>query len=643
MDDLTASTQQNIFTPDNSVVGDYILQEVIGYGGMSVVYRAYHNKLRRTVALKIINKQQQNFDKLAAEARTMAQLDHPNITRIYDIGTTPYFYFAMEFIRGTTLQQWLSRNNDYSIESLGPILLQLATAIEFIHSKNIIHQDIKPSNVLITPNNELKVMDFGISRVAPRMVPEKKLQYTPVGTPKYMAPEQVSGNASYKSDIYGFGATLYEIICGKPPFQGRSYNVLVDVLTKEPITPSTLNPQVPAEVEAICLKCLQKIPRNRYASAKQLIRDIKNAQAHQPILAKKYTKLQAAQKFFKRHIVIITSIIAVLLMLLCFCMYLLWQKNKIESYANSMTILKQEVDLVRDATTQTLKRAFDQHSQLQQNDTFLQPLRELLLKIPKSEEKYPMLYGMCFGLNSGKIGLEKSLQLLKQKIHKNPDDTDLRITRGNIYLHNNMLNEAIADFDYVLQKNPQGAVALMNKANALTRQKKYREAKRLYDAAIQAHPSFAKAYYNRGKLFSTKKEMRKAIKDYKLAIMYNPADADVYNNLGYVYMITEQLSEAMENYTKAIALDNNNAQYLFNRALIYIAVKKYAKAAADLEISNSQQPQQPKIQYYLGYVYYHQHMVIKARKYLQLALESSKLPQHLKQRAENMLQKIRNK
>ena len=337
MDDLTTSTQQNFFTPNNSVVGDYILQEVIGYGGMSVVYRAYHSQLRRTVALKIINKQKQNFQKLAAEAQTMAQLDHPNIVRIYDIGTTPYFYFAMEYITGTTLQQWLSRNNDYSIENLAPILLQLATALEFIHSKNIIHQDIKPSNVLITPNNELKVMDFGISRVAPRMVPQKKTEYTPVGTPKYMAPEQVSGNASYKSDIYGFGATLYEIICGKPPFQGRSYNVLVDVLTKEPITPSVLNPQVPAEIEAICLKCLQKLPKDRYASVKQLIRDIKNAQAHQPILAKKYTKLQAAKKFFKRHMIAITSMIAILFMLLCFCMYLLWQKNKIGVFLSGIS------------------------------------------------------------------------------------------------------------------------------------------------------------------------------------------------------------------------------------------------------------------------------------------------------------------
>ncbi|BBM83849.1 protein kinase domain-containing protein [Candidatus Uabimicrobium amorphum] len=643
MDDLTTSTSQSFFIPNNSVVGDYILQEVIGYGGMSVVYRAYHNQLRRTVALKIINKQLQSFQKLAAEARTMAQLDHPNIVRIYDIGTTPYFYFAMEFIKGTTLHEWLRRNNNYSIENLAPILLQLATALEFIHSKNIIHQDIKPSNVLITPNNQLKVMDFGISRVAPRMVPTQKSEFTPVGTPKYMAPEQISGSASYKTDIYGFGATLYEVVCGKPPFQGRSYNVMVDVLTKEPITPSVLNPQVSPEIEAICLKCLQKVPANRYASVKQLIRDIKNAQAHQPILAKKYTKWQASKKFFKRHIVAITSMIAVVFMLLCFCVYLFWQKNRIELYANNIHDLKKEVDLVRDATTQTLKRAFEEYSTLQQSDTFLQPLRKLLLKIPQSDKKYPVIYGMCFGLNSGKYALKKSLQLLQQKIEKDPDDMELFITRGNIYLHNNMVDKAIADFDYVLQKKPQSITAYLNKANALTRKLEYDKAKQLYDKLLKMEPTYAKGYYNRGRWFSIQKKLKEAIKDYKLTTMYNPAYAPAYNNLGYAYMRTRQLDKAVENYTKAISLDKKNWQSLFNRAIVYMQLGNYEKATVDLEAAHAEKPKQSQIHCYLGMVYFNQGTLSKAKKYLQLALENAELPRHLRQRAEKILRHIRNK
>ncbi|WP_372368180.1 tetratricopeptide repeat protein [Candidatus Uabimicrobium sp. HlEnr_7] len=594
--------------PLNTRVGNYVIQGVIGSGGMSVVYRAYDQRLKRTVALKIINKTQDSFEKLADEAQTMALLDHPNIVRIYDVGTVPCFYFAMEFVEGITLRQWLHQNNNYSIKHLAPILLQLAAAIETIHAKNIIHQDIKPSNVLISRNNVLKLMDFGISRAAPRMSGDKEKEIPAMGTPKYMAPEQISGKPSYKSDIYAFGATLYEVICGKPPFQGKSYNIMVDILTKEPMAPSILNSQVSSEIEAICLKCLHKKPQNRYVSAKQLIRDIKSAQSHQKILAKKYTVFQAAKTFAKRNLFMVTFVSGLIVLLVSFCFYLIQQEKKARLYAEKadqqeknarlyaekILALKNEADKVSQATVKILYKVFERHTYFQKNPHFLQPLRNALNQIPFVEKKYPDLYMIIAGFSSKEQNVKKSLQLLEKKIKNNPSNAFLYNTRGNIYLDNNMLLKAENDFKTAIRLGPKDVRGYSNLANLMKKQKRNKEAEKLYQKLIELNPNNPIIYYNRGIFFSTMGNIPKAIKDYQKAIEIDPQYSQAYHNLGFGYYRLGKFNNAIKNYTKAIALDKQNSLFFFNRARVYAEREDFEKAVIGFKKATNLQLLLPK-------------------------------------------------
>jgi tetratricopeptide (TPR) repeat protein/tRNA A-37 threonylcarbamoyl transferase component Bud32 len=257
------------------------LDEVLGRGGMGVVYRARHVRLNRTVAIKMLlngaHGSPEARERFMREAEAVAGLRHPNIVQVYELGDQGgQPYFTMEFIEGGNLARKLA-GTPQPPRHAATLLATLAEAVEAAHRSGIVHRDLKPSNVLLTADGTPKVSDFGLAR---RMEGESGLTWTgtAVGTPSYMAPEQAEAGAvpwGPAVDVYALGAILYELLTGRPPFRAETAAATIrQVISQDPAPPSRLNAKVPRDVETICLKCLNKDPHLRYTSAAALAADL---------------------------------------------------------------------------------------------------------------------------------------------------------------------------------------------------------------------------------------------------------------------------------------------------------------------------------------------------------------------------------
>jgi serine/threonine-protein kinase len=267
--------------------GDYELLEELGRGAMGVVFKARQRSLQRSVAIKMLLRSDlasgADLARFRAEAESAARLEHAHVVAVYEVGECDgVAYFSMKYIEGTTLAKLVSAGPLPDREA-ARYLVPICQAIHHAHQHGILHRDLKPSNVLIDRDGEPHVSDFGLAKRLPAMTdqgPAKGLTMTGaiVGTPSYMSPEQAAGSRgvlSAASDIYSLGAILYEMLTGRPPFQGATHlDTLFMVLEQEPVPPRLLNRQVNRELEMICLKCLQKPADLRYETAAQLADDL---------------------------------------------------------------------------------------------------------------------------------------------------------------------------------------------------------------------------------------------------------------------------------------------------------------------------------------------------------------------------------
>ncbi len=248
--------------PDATAQERYEILTELGRGGMGVVYRARDNRLERDVAIKVLRTTSAGeAARLGQEARAAATLNHAGIVTIHDfeVGFDGYF-IAMEFVPGEPLDELLKSDPARIRESLVPLLLRLADAIAYAHSQHVIHRDLKPGNILFTPTNDVKILDFGI---AARLDQGEGESASICGTPFYMAPEQIRGlPPTPATDIYAFGATSFHLATGQPPFP--SGNVIDAHLTKKPPNPLDLAPDLDPELARIILRCLEKNPDHRY-------------------------------------------------------------------------------------------------------------------------------------------------------------------------------------------------------------------------------------------------------------------------------------------------------------------------------------------------------------------------------------------
>ncbi|MCI0684652.1 MAG: serine/threonine protein kinase [Gemmataceae bacterium] len=278
--------------------GYQVLRE-LGRGGMGVVYQARQTALDRIVALKTIPPDDAvspaEFDRLRRETETIARLDHPHIVSIYDVGehqSRPYF--SMKYYAGGNLARQI-RGPSADLAAHARLVETIARAVHHAHQRGILHRDLKPSNILLDEDGQPHVVDFGL---AARFNSGFNSGFDSndgatgsevVGTPSYIAPEQALRKQAITpaSDVYGLGTILYELLTGERPFVGETtVATLLQVLERPPRPPRQRNPRVPADLEAICLKCLEKAPRRRYQSALELAEDLERWRKGEPIRAR---------------------------------------------------------------------------------------------------------------------------------------------------------------------------------------------------------------------------------------------------------------------------------------------------------------------------------------------------------------------
>jgi hypothetical protein len=291
----------------NTVVGDYEIIGELGRGGMGIVYRARQITLNRVVGLKMLTGHYgpDELTRFLAEAETAAGLHHTNIVQIYEVGEVDGApFYSMEYVESGSLADRL-RSGPIEERQTAELLISVARALHFAHRNSVVHRDMKPANVLLDPEGVPKVADFGIAK---RLTADSALTLSGavIGTPTYMAPEQAKGTSrdvGAAADVYSLGAILYEMLSGRPPFlpEDSETALTVRVITEDAVSPAFYRPGIARDLETICLKCLEKEPRDRYESAAAFAEDLRRYLDDESIMARPPTTVVRTIKWIRRH------------------------------------------------------------------------------------------------------------------------------------------------------------------------------------------------------------------------------------------------------------------------------------------------------------------------------------------------------
>ncbi|TWT76350.1 Serine/threonine-protein kinase PrkC [Planctomycetes bacterium CA13] len=302
--------------------GNYSLKREIDRGGMGIVFEALDCKLNRVVALKIIRSGElasaEELRRFRAEAEASSAIKHPNIIPIFEVGEVHgLIYFTMAFVDGEDLGALLRRQS-IAPQEAAKMVAKVADAVATAHHNGVIHRDLKPSNVLVDQKGEPFLIDFGLAKQQSREALTCSGQI--LGTPTYMAPEQVSGRpieAPMSCDVYSLGAMLYELLTRQPPFRGPTqFDILLQVLDREPPRPRKLNKQIPRDLESIVVRAMEKAPSERYSSARQFQEDVQRFLLDEPITRSHPSIADRLRTWWRREPILVSHLCGILSVLL---------------------------------------------------------------------------------------------------------------------------------------------------------------------------------------------------------------------------------------------------------------------------------------------------------------------------------------
>ena len=597
--------------------GDYELLEEIGRGGQGVVYRARQKSLNRIVALKVIGlahwATEAHVKRFRLEAEAAARLNHPYIVPIYEVGERDgACYFSMGLVEGGQLDA-VARREPIPIGRAAELIAKLARTVSYAHEHGILHRDIKPGNILLDAKGEPHLTDFGLARLAETESTVTRTMEV-LGTPSYMAPEQAAGNnagVTSATDIYGLGAVLYQLLTGHPPFAaGTTYETVRLVLDTEPRQPRLWNRKIDRDLATICLKCLDKDPRRRYASALALAEDLERWLKHEPIRARRTGLVTRGRKWVRRNPSI--AVMAAMLLVLAVPLGVMIWKNESERSAASNAAPPEKSIAVL---------PFSNLSKEQENAFFADGVQDEIvtdlakmadLKVISRTSVMPYKSGMARNLRQigQQLGVahvvEGSVQRAGNRVRVNAQLVDARTDR---HLWAQTYDRDLADV-FAIQSEIAKTIAEQLQANLSPREKNAIE--RPPTSNISAFDLYARAKVLLDLPSSGTADYLQAVDLLKQAVAHDPSFFDAYCAIAeahdWLYFLgvdhtTARLALAEAALQAASRLRPDAGKtHLARSQNLYWGYRDYDGALAELEVARQSLPNDARIFRLTGYI-----------------------------------------
>jgi tetratricopeptide (TPR) repeat protein/predicted Ser/Thr protein kinase len=474
-----------------NILGKYVVVEELGRGGMGVVYKAWESGLKRWVALKVLagTGGKEDLVRFRREAQTAASLRHPNIVGIYEVGDVGEKHvIAMEYVDGDSLA-----GQKMPAPKAAAFLAQVARAVEFAHSKGIVHRDIKPHNIMIDREGKAFVMDFGLAKSL-QASSHITMSGTVVGTPSYMAPEQAAGKIAQvgkASDVYSLGAVLYEVLTGLPPFKGPNpVETLRMVVNEEVVPPSRISGAVPKDLETIVLKCLDKESDRRYPTAEALARDLDRFSDGQEINARRAPAAAVVARKLKRQWVPVAAAGAFVIAAILLIVFLTSKSGSQELRA----LLTEGDQLAESGDLRGALVKYEAAKQYDPEGTKLKDrIAETTQRLKDRDRSEALRKDEAKGKAQPEIDLGRTtLQRARTMLYQSGAD----LSRMN-----SLLAQAIDHFTTALQYLPDQAELYDLRGQAYALRQQPAEAEKDFTAAIKALKTFSSAYYDRARIY----------------------------------------------------------------------------------------------------------------------------------------------